>query len=118
MLLSSARTCGARRCAILPRGVMLSGKLRAATPFYVLGQRTRGFLGDFDSFATINRGFRDIDRSEDFAAATFAFDPQRQRGLHGIFGTLKPAACDGLPNKILLLDGEVYLHASNIARSV
>ena len=94
---------------------MLGGKLRSAAPFYVLGQCAHGFLSDFDAFAAINRGFRDIDSSEDFAATTFALDPKRHRGLHGIFGTLKPAACDGLPDKILLLGGEVYLHTLNVA---
>jgi hypothetical protein len=36
--------------------------------------------------------------------------------LHCIFWTLKPAACDGLPDKILLLGGEVHLHPANAAR--
>jgi hypothetical protein len=66
---SSVRACGARRCTTLPCGVMLGGKLRPAAPFYVLSLRTHGFLGDFGAFAAINRGFRDIDSSEDFGAA-------------------------------------------------
>jgi hypothetical protein len=94
---------------------MLGGELRPAAPFYFLGQRAHGFLGDFGAFAAINRGFRDIDSGEDFDAATFALDPKRHRGLHGVFGPLKPAACDGLPDKILLLRGEVYLHALELA---
>jgi hypothetical protein len=94
---------------------MPGGKLRPAAPLYVLGQRAHGFLGDFGSFAAINRGFRDIDSSEDFCAATFALDPKRYCCLHGIFGPLKPAACDGLPDKILLLGGEVYLHPLKLA---
>jgi hypothetical protein len=94
---------------------MLGGKLRPAAPFYVLGQCAHGFLGDFGAFAAINRGFRDIDSSEDFRAATFALDPKRYCSLHGIFGTLKPPARDGLPDKILLLGGQVYLHALNVA---
>jgi len=69
---------------------MLAGKLRPAALFYVLGQRAHGFSGDFGPFAAINRGFGDIDRGKDFRAATF---------------TLKPAACDGLPDEILLLGG-------------
>ncbi|HEY6259885.1 MAG TPA: hypothetical protein VIY51_29255 [Xanthobacteraceae bacterium] len=93
---------------------MLAGKLRPAAPLYILGQGPHGFLGDFDTFATVDRGFRDIDGRKDFAAATFALDPKRHRGLHGIFGTLKPAACNGLPNKILLFWGEVYLHTLNV----
>jgi hypothetical protein len=32
--------------------------------------RAHGFLGDFGAFAAINRGFRDIDSSEDFGAAS------------------------------------------------
>ena len=84
---------------------MLGGELRPAPPFYVLGQRAHGLLGDFRAFAAINRGFRYIDSGEDFGAATFALDPKCDCGLHGIFGPLKAAACDGLPDKILLLGG-------------
>jgi hypothetical protein len=54
---------------------------------------------------------------EDFDAATFALDPKRHRSLHGVFGTLKPAACDGLSDKILLLQGEVYLHVQKLAET-
>jgi hypothetical protein len=93
---------------------MLADKLRPATPFYVLGQRAHGFLGDFGAFAAINRGFRNIDSGKDFAAAAFTLDPKLHRGLHGIFRPLKPAACDGLPDKILLFGCEVYLHAFNL----
>jgi hypothetical protein len=102
------------RCAILLRGTMLAHKLRPATPFYVLGQRTHGLLSDFGTFAAINRGFRNIDSGKDFAAAAFTLDPKLHRGLHGIFRTLKPAACDGLPDKILLFGCEVYLHTLNL----
>src|ERR1700716_235095 len=112
MLRSAPR--GARRCTMSPRGVMLAGKPRPAAPLYVLGQCPHGFLGDFDAFATVDRGFRNIDGGKDFGAATFALDPKRHRGLHSVFGTLKPAACDSLPDKILLFSGEVYLHAVNV----
>jgi hypothetical protein len=96
---------------------MFVGKLRPPAPLYIIGQRAHGFLGDFDAFAAINRGFRDIDSSQDFGAAAFAFDPKRHCGLNSIFGPLKPAACDGLPDEFLLLGGEVYLHVANIAAS-
>ena len=102
---------------MLPRGVMLAGKLRPAAPFYVLGQCPHGLPCDLDAVATLDRGLRDIDSGEDFGAATFALDPKRHRGLHGILGTLEPAALDGLPDKILLLWGELYLHAFNVAGS-
>jgi hypothetical protein len=94
---------------------MLGGKLRPAAPFYVLGQGAHGFLGDFDAVAAIDRGFRNIDSGEDFGAATFALDPKRHCGLHRIFGPLKPAARNGLPDKILLLGRQVYLHSSKLA---
>ena len=100
---------------ILARGVMLGGELRPAAPFYVLGQCAHGFLGNFDAFAAVNRGFGDIDGSENFGAAALALDPKRDCGLDRIFGALKPAALDGLPDKILLLGGEVYLHTTNVA---
>ena len=94
---------------------MLAGKLRPAAPFYVLGQCPHRLLCDFGAFAAIDRGFRDIDSGKNFAAATFALDPKFHRSLHGVFRTLKPAACDGSPDKILLLGRvEVYLHAANI----
>jgi hypothetical protein len=105
------------RCVILPRGGTLGGKLRAAAPFYVFGQCPHGVLGDFDTFAAINRRFRDIHGSKDFGPATFPLNPERHRGLHSIFRTLKPAACDGLSDEILLLGGEVYLHGLNVAGS-
>src|SRR3984893_17710970 len=116
MLLSSARACGARRCAILSCGTMLGDELRPAAPFYVFGQCAHGFLGDFDAVAAINRGFRDIDGGENFRAATFSLDPKRYCCLHRIFGALEPAALDGLPDKILLLGGEVYLHRVSVCR--
>jgi hypothetical protein len=93
---------------------MHGGKLCPALPLYVLGQRAHGFPRDFGTFAAIDRSFRDIDGSEDFGAATFALDPKRDCGLHGIFGSLKPAACDSLSDKILLLGSEVDLHALNV----
>jgi hypothetical protein len=89
---------------------MLGGKQLPAAPFNVLGQYPHGFLGDFDAFAAINRGFSNIDGGEDFSPAPFALDPKRHCGLHSIFGTLKPAVCDGLPDKILLFGGEVDPH--------
>jgi hypothetical protein len=94
---------------------MLGSKLGPAAPFYVLGQRPHGFLGDFHAFAAINRGLCDIDSGQNFGAAAFSLDPKHHCGLHRIFGTLKPAACDGSPDKILLLGSEVYLHMSDIA---
>ena len=70
-----------------PCGLRLGSKLRAAAPFYVLGQCLHRCLGDL-----------------------FALDPKHHGGLNGIFWTFKPPACDGLPDEILLLGGEVYLH--------
>jgi hypothetical protein len=102
--------CGVRRCAILPRRVMLAGKLRPAAPFHVVGQRAHGFLGDFGAFAAIDRGFRNIDSGKDFATAAFTLDPKLHRSLHGIFWTLKPAVSDGLPDKVVLFGCEVHLH--------
>jgi hypothetical protein len=96
--------------------VRLAGKLRPAAPFHVLSQRAHGFLGNLGAFAAINQGFRNIDSGQDFAAAAFALDPNLNRGLHCIFCTLKPATCDGLPDKILLLGREVYSHPLNVAR--
>jgi len=93
---------------------MLGGKLHPAPPLYVVGQCAHGVLGDLGAFATIDRGFRDIDSRENFAATTFALDPKRQRGLHGVFGTLEPPDCHGLPDKVLLLGSEVYLHGLNV----
>jgi hypothetical protein len=95
---------------------MLAGNLHPAAPFHILGQRAHGFPGYFGAFAAINRSFRNIDSRKDFAAAAFTLDPKLHRGLHGIFWTLQPAACDGLPHKILLLRREVYLHRSNVCR--
>jgi hypothetical protein len=95
---------------------MLGGELRPAAPFYFLGQCAHGFLRDFDAIAAIDRGFRDIDGGENFRAATFSLDPKRYCCLHRIFGALKPAALDGLPDKILLLGGEVYLHRVSVCR--
>jgi hypothetical protein len=92
--------------------MLLADKLRPAAPFHVIGQSTHGFPGDFGAFAAIDRGFRDINSGQDLAAAAFALDPKLQRGLHGIFWTLKPAACDGFADKILLFRCELYLHAS------
>jgi hypothetical protein len=89
---------------------MLGGELRPAVPFYVPGQCAHGFLGDFDTFATANRGFCNIDSGENLRAATFSLDPKRHCCLHRIFGALKPAALDGLPDKILLLGSEIYSH--------
>jgi len=106
----SLRASGLR---LLARGVMLGGKLRPAAPLYILGQCAHGLLSDFDTLATINRGFRDIDKAEDFAAAALALNPKRHCSLHGIFGPLKPAAGDGLPHKILLLGGWLNLHTLN-----
>jgi hypothetical protein len=100
---------------MLPRGAMLGGKLRPAALFYVLGQRPHRIPCDLDAVAAINRGFRDIDSGEDFGTATLALDPKRHRGLHGVFGTLKSTALDGLPDKIPLLWGEIYLHGFNVA---
>jgi hypothetical protein len=94
---------------------MLTDKLRPAAPFHVLGQCAHGFSGDFGAFAAINRGSCDIDSSKDFASAAFKLHPKLHRGLHGIFCTLKPSTCDGLPDKILLLGREVYLHGLNVA---
>jgi hypothetical protein len=95
--------------------MMLGGKLRPAASLYVFGQCSHGFLGNFDAFAAIDRRFGDVNGSEDFAAATFTLDPQRDCGLHGVLGTRKATAGDGLPDEILLLGGEVYLHALNLA---
>ena len=100
---------------MLPRGGMLAGKLRPAAPFYVLRQCPHGLPRDLDALATVDRGLRDIDSGDDFGTATFPLDPKRHRGLHGVFGTLKPAALDGLPDEILLLWGELYLHTFNVA---
>jgi len=93
----------------------MPGELCPAAPFHVFGQCAHGFLGDFDTFAAVNRGFSDIHGGENFGAATFPLDPKRHSCLHRIFGAPKPAALDGLPDKILLLRGEVYLHAANVA---
>jgi hypothetical protein len=112
------RACGARRCAILPCGVMLAGKLRPAAPFHVLSQRTHRILGDFAAFAAIDRGLGNIDSGKDFAAATFALNPKVHRGPHGIFRTLEAAAGDGFSHKVLLFEREVYLHASNVTGAV
>jgi hypothetical protein len=100
---------------MLPRGVTLGGKLRPAALFHVLGQGPHGLPCNFHAVAAINRGFRDIDSGEDFGTATFTLDPKGHRGLHGVFGTLKSTALDGLPDKILLLGGEFYLHGFNVA---
>jgi hypothetical protein len=112
MLLSSARACGARRCATLFAGAVLVGQLRPTVPFDVFGQCAHGFLGDFDAFAAANRGSRNINGGENLRAATFSIDPERHCCLHSIFSARKPAALDGLPDKILLLGSEVYLHAA------
>jgi len=78
---------------------MLGGELRPAVPFYVPGQCAHGFLGDFDTFATANRGFCNIDSGENLRAATFSLDPKRHCCLHRIFGALKPAALDACRTK-------------------
>jgi hypothetical protein len=95
---------------------MLGDELRPAVLFYFLGQCAHGFLGDFDAVAAIDRGFRDIDGGENFRAATFPLDPKRYCRLHRIFGALEPATLDGLPDKILLLECEVYLHKASVCR--
>ena len=95
---------------------MLGDELRPAVLFYFLGQCAHGFLGDFDAVAAIDRGFSDIDGGENFRAATFSLDPKRYCRPHRIFGALEPAALDGLPDKILLLGGEVYLHWVSVCR--
>jgi len=92
--------------------VALVGDLRPTVPFDVLGQCAHGFLSDFDAFAAANRGSSNIDGGEKLRAATFSLDPKRHCCLHGIFGALKPAALDGLADKILLLRSEVYLHGA------
>src|SRR6266446_2082752 len=116
MPLSSARTCGARRCAMLLAGVVLVGELRSTVSFDVFGQSAHGFLGDFDAFTPANRGSCNINGGENLRAATFSIDPKRHCRLHGIFGARKPAALDGLSDKVLLLGSEVYLHAAYVAR--
>jgi hypothetical protein len=93
---------------------VLGSKLYPALPFNVVGQCAHGFPGNFRAFAAIDRSFRNIDGSENFSAATLALDPKRHCGKHCILGALKPAACDGLPDKILLLGSKVYLHLSNV----
>ncbi len=95
--------------------MVLGGKLLPAAPLYVLGQCAHGFLGNIDAFAAIDRRFGNIDGSEDFTVATFTLDPQLHGSLHGVLGTLKATAGDGLPDEILLLGGEVYLHQLNLA---
>lgn len=89
---------------------MLGGKLRPALPFHVIGQSTHGVPGDFDSFATVKRSFRDIDSGKDCKATTLPLDPKRQCRLDCILGAFKTTAFNGLPDKILLLWGEVDLH--------
>lgn len=101
---------------MLLAGVVLVGKLRPTVPFDVLGQCAHGFLGDFDAFAPANRGSCDIDRSQNLRAATFSIDPERHCCPYGIFRALKPAALDGLSDKILLLGSEVDLHAAYVTR--
>src|SRR6266446_7190679 len=116
MLLSSARACGARRCAMSLAGAVLVGQMRPTVPFDVFGQCSHGFLSDFDAFAPANRGSCNINGGENLRAATFSIDPKRHCRLHGIFGARKPAALDGLSDKVLLLGSEVYLHAAYVAR--
>src|SRR6266446_310845 len=103
MLLSSARACGARRCAMLFAGAALVGQLCSTLPFDVLRQCAHRFPSDFQAFAAANGGSCDIDGGENLCAATFSIDPKRHCCLHGIFGALKAAALDGLSHKILLL---------------
>jgi hypothetical protein len=96
---------------------MLPSKLGPAASLYVVRKCPHGLLGDFDSVAPINRGFRHIGGGQDFATATFVLDPQRHCGLHGVLGALIPAAQDRLTDKILLLGREVYVHLSKLAGS-
>jgi len=57
---------------MLSCGMMLGGKVRPAAPLYVLGQCPHGCLGNFDAFATIDRGFCNINGGEDFRTTAFA----------------------------------------------
>jgi hypothetical protein len=94
---------------------VIGGKQLSAVPFNVLGQYPHGFLGDFNAFATIDRGFSNFDGGDDFSPASFAFDPKRHCGLDGIFRTLEPAVGDSMPDKILLFEGEVNPHGLSVA---
>ena len=97
-------------------GVVLVGELCPTLPFDVLRQCAHRFLSNFHAFAAANGGSCDIDGGENLRAATLSIDPKRHCCLHGIFGAFKPAALDGLSDKILLLGSEVYPHAAYVAR--
>lgn len=92
--------------------MILSAELQPTALLYFVSQRAHGFRSDFDAFG--NRGLRGVDGGENLCAAAFPLDPKRQRRLRRVFSTLKPAALDGLSDKLLLLGSEVYLHGANI----
>jgi len=94
--------------------VILSGELRPTALFDFLGQCAHGFASDLDTFAAGNGGLRKVDSGETLRTLALLLDPKRQRCLHSFFSALKPAALDGLSDKILLLGSEVYLHTANI----
>ncbi len=90
---------------------MRRGKPRPALALHLLGERTHGFRGNLNSFAAIDRGLRKVDCAENLSATTLALDPKCQGGLDSVFRTPETAARDSLPDELLLLGREVYLHA-------
>lgn len=93
---------------VVPRGAC------AASLFDVLSQSAHGVLCNVDAFAERNRGPCGVYSGKNFVATALPLDPQRQRRLNCVLGAGKPSALDGLPDEILLLRGEIYLHAANV----
>jgi hypothetical protein len=94
--------------------VIFGGEKRPTFPLYFLGQFAHRFFGDFDAFTAGYLRARSVDGGENLRTAAFPLDPKRERRLDGVFSACETAAINGLPDKILLLRGEVYLHAVNL----
>jgi len=89
---------------------LLGGKAGSATLRHGLGQFMHRLPRDRASLATGERGFRLINGSKNFRAAPFPLLPQSKSFFYRVFLASKPSARNRLPDKGLLVRGELDFH--------
>jgi hypothetical protein len=81
-----------------------------AALFHFLSKVTHGLLRDNATFATCYRGFGIVESCQKLRSLAFAFFPLRERFLHRILGTAKPASLYRLADKGFLIGSQSHFH--------
>ena len=88
----------------------LGGETTAALLLDVFRQSLHGLLGYRNPLPTRERGVRFVQHREDFEPPAFAFFPERQRFLNGLFLAAESTALDSVLHEGALVWGQLDVH--------